>query len=103
MDLVEQIESVSRWMLGNEATPEDRLAGSYPLLTMLSVGVGGWLMARQARATEAMETTPFARQKQAAARFFLDRIVPEAAGLAASARAGAAPLYALDADALVAT
>jgi homoserine kinase len=33
--------------------------------------------------------------KRAAARFFLERIVPEARGLAASAAAPAAPLYAV--------
>ena len=29
------------------AAPDDRLAASYPFLTMLSAAVCGWLMARQ--------------------------------------------------------
>jgi 3-(methylthio)propanoyl-CoA dehydrogenase len=102
LDLVARIEGVARWMTGNEATPEDRLAGSYPLTTMLSVAVGGWLMARQAKAAVALQASPFLALKQASARFFLDRIVPEAAGLEASARGGAAGLYAVDAETLAA-
>jgi 3-(methylthio)propanoyl-CoA dehydrogenase len=102
LDLVARIEGVARWMTGNEATPEDRLAGSYPLTTMLSVAVGGWLMARQAKVAVALQASPFLALKQASARFFLDRIVPEAAGLEASARGGAAGLYAIDAETLAA-
>jgi len=102
MELVGRVEKVSRWMLGNEATAEDRLAGSYPLTTMLSVAVGGWLFARQARIAAKLEPTPFLAMKQAVARFFLDTIVWEAAGLEASARGGASQLYALDAETLAA-
>jgi hypothetical protein len=40
--------------------------------------------------------------KRVASRFFLDRIVPEAAGLEASARAGAGGLYAVNAEVLAA-
>jgi len=98
--LSEAVERVSRWMLGNEATTEDRLAGSYPLTTMLAVATAGWLMARQARL--ATGDTPFDRLKMASARFFLDRIVPEAAGLEASATAGAASLYTVDIETLAA-
>ncbi len=101
MDLVDRVEAVARWMLGNEATLEDRLAGSYPLTTMLSVAVAGWLMARQARAAEA-ERSPFANMKRSVARCFFDRIVPEATGLEHSARAGAEGLYAIDAETLAA-
>lgn len=100
MDLVDRIEAVAHWMLGNEATAEDRLAGSYPLLTMLSVAVAGWLLAQQARA--AAGDAPFEQMKRAVARFFLDRIVPEAAGLEASARGGAGELYTLSAEVLAA-
>jgi 3-(methylthio)propanoyl-CoA dehydrogenase len=102
IDLVDRVEAVARWMLGDEATPEDRLAGSYPLTTMLSVAVGGWLMARQARAAAGAEGSPFTAMKQAVARFFLDTIVPEAAGLERSARIGAASLCRLDAETLAA-
>jgi alkylation response protein AidB-like acyl-CoA dehydrogenase len=103
MALLDGIESVARWMLGNEASVDDRLAGSYPLTTMLSVATAGWLMARQARIAAAEATDPgFAALKQVAARYFLDHVVPEAAGLEAAARGGAALFYQLDAETLAA-
>lgn len=103
MALVDAVERVARHMLGNEASVEDRLAGSYPLTTMLAVAVAGWLMARQATIAAASAGEPhFLAMKRVAARFFLDRIVPEAVGLEAAARGGAELLYALDAEALAA-
>ena len=101
-DLLVRIERVARWMLDQAVTPDDRLAGSYPFTTMLSVAVGGWLLARQARIAAELQPSPFLQLKQSAARFFLDCIVPEAAGLEASAKAGAAQLYAIDAGTLAA-
>ncbi len=77
-----------------EAAPDDRLAGSYPLLTMCSVMVAGWLVERMARSPGADERT------RAAANYFLTAIVPEALGLGAAAEAGAALLYAVPAEEL---
>jgi alkylation response protein AidB-like acyl-CoA dehydrogenase len=102
MQLVDAVERSARWMMGNEATPEDRLAGSYALTTMSAVAVGGWLLARQMQAAAAAEASPFHAMKQAVARFFLDHIVSEAAGLEQSACGGAAGLYQLDAETLAA-
>ena len=79
---------------------DDRLAGSYPFLTMTAVATAGWLMARQARLVEGDDA--FAQMKRAAVRFYLDRVVPEAAGLEAGALAGAAGLYVVGADVLAA-
>ena len=76
------------------ASPDDRLAGSYPFLTMCSVMVAGWLVERLAKAPEAT-----ARDK-AAAEYFCAVVVPEALGLGAGAESGAAMLYACDAAAL---
>ena len=91
---------LAAWMLG-EASLDDRLAGSVPFQTMCAVAVGGWLLLRQARAAEAGEAPPaLAKAKPVVARYFLDHVVPEAAGLKASATAGAATLYALDAEEL---
>ena len=75
-----------------QAGPDDRLAGSYPFLTMLSVAVCGWLMERQARA--AGDDAP-GRMKCAASRFYLEQIVPEALGLRAAATATAELLYSI--------
>jgi 3-(methylthio)propanoyl-CoA dehydrogenase len=87
----------------SQASPEDRLAGSYPFLTMLSVAVGGWLMARQLEAAEASDADPdFLAMKKAAARFYLEQIVPEARGLEAAATAPAEMLYSVSEEAFAA-
>jgi len=77
-----------------ESAPDDRLAGSYPFLTMTSVLVAGWLVERMARSEGADDRT------RAAADFFLATLVPEALGLGAAAEAGAALLYEVPAEAL---
>jgi len=93
--LVDACEVVAGRLLG--ADPDDRLAASYPFLTMLSIAVAGWLMARQAAALDEAQGDPAFRQmKHASARFYLDQIVPEALGLTAAAMAPADILYSLD-------
>ncbi|WP_294120382.1 acyl-CoA dehydrogenase family protein [Sphingomonas sp.] len=74
--------------------PVDRLAGSYPFLTMVSVMTVGWLLERLARSEGADD------QVTAAASYFLASVVPEAMGLAAAAESGAALLYSVEAEAL---
>ncbi len=70
---------------------------------MLSIAVCGWLMARQLAALDGHDGDPaFAAMKRAAARFYLDQIVPEARGLKAAALASAEILYAVDEAALTA-
>ncbi len=76
------------------ADPDDRLAGSYPFLTMCSVMVAGWLVERLARAPDASD------RDRAAANYFLSVVVTEALGLGASAESGAALLFAVPAEAL---
>jgi len=78
---------------------DDRLAGSYPFLTMLSVAVCGWLLEREARAAG---DDAFGRAKRVVARFYGEQIVPEAIGLHAAATAGADLLYELPAAAFAA-
>ena len=96
------VANVVQWM--RSASVDDKLAGSYPLLTMLSVATCGWLMAKEAAAARtALENDPgndFLKAKLVTTRFYLDRIVPEAMGLASQAVGGADLLYAMDADAL---
>jgi 3-(methylthio)propanoyl-CoA dehydrogenase len=79
------------------ASHDDRLAASYPFLTMLSVATCGWLMESQARA---VGDDAFGRAKHVTTRFYLEQIVPEALGLRAAASASAEVLYALSADKL---
>ena len=76
------------------ASADDRLAGSYPFLTMCSVMVAGWLVERLAKAPEANA------RDRAAAEYFCSVVVPEALGLGAGAESGAALLYACEAAAL---
>jgi alkylation response protein AidB-like acyl-CoA dehydrogenase len=80
-----------------QAPPDDRLAGSYPFLTMCSVLVAGWLLERQANV---VGDSGFHAAKRTAADYFLSALVPEAIGLASGAQAGAAMLYAVPAEAL---
>ncbi|MEO6581097.1 MAG: acyl-CoA dehydrogenase [Sphingomicrobium sp.] len=88
-DAVEVVAATFR-----SASPEDRLAGSYPFLTMCSVMVAGWLVERLGRAPDASD------RDRAAAEYFCSVVVPEALGLGAGAESGAALLYSVDAAAL---
>ncbi len=80
-----------------QAEPDDRLAGSYPFLTMCAVLVAGWLLERQANV---VGDSQFHATKRAAADYFNSVVVAEALGLAAGAEAGAALLYAVPAESL---
>jgi hypothetical protein len=98
--LVDSCEEVAERLLGSG--PDDRLAASYPFLTMLSAAVCGWLLARQAAALAGDDESPFKAMKLASIRFYLDQMVPEAAGLAAAASAPAAALYGIGEEAFAA-
>ena len=92
--LIEACDAVARRLL--TADTDDRLAASYPFLTMMATAVCGWLMERQRRAAAASEGDPeYLAMKRAVADFYLAQIVPEALGLQAAAMAPAAQLYAL--------
>jgi len=98
--LADECAAIGRWML-DDATLDDRLAGSVPFCAMCAVAVAGWQLMRQRAALEAEgRGDAFTRRKAATVEFFLACIVPEALGLAASARAGAAALYAIDGETL---
>lgn len=95
--LIDACAEVTQHMLA--AKMDDRLAGSYPFLTMLSVAVCGWLMEAQGRiAAEADGDPAFLAMKAAAARFYVAQVVPEAMGLKAAAMASAEVLYVVQAD-----
>ncbi len=97
VNLIDACEEVARNLLSSEM--DDRLAASYPFLTMLSTAVCGWLMEASGRAAARSEGDPaFLKMKQAAARFYVAQIVPEAMGLMPAAMAKAEMLYAIDAE-----
>ncbi len=92
---------IGRWMV-EEASLDDRLAGSVPFCTMCAVAVAGWQLLRQSRAVVSGAAPALATLKPVTARYFLEHVVPEAAGLEAAATAGAELLYLLSADQLTA-
>jgi hypothetical protein len=100
--LLAAVEEAVAWMKARSA--DDRLAGSYPLLTMMSVLVAGWLMARQeAVAEQALAAgegdAMFLGMKIAAARYLRTVVAAEAAGLKAGAiGVGQSLLYAVPAE-----
>ena len=94
--LVDAVEVIAATM--RSAGAEDRLAGSYPFLTMCAVLVAGWLMERMARAS--VGDGAFEQRTRSAADYFIAAIVPEVLGLAAAAVGGAAILYETPAEAL---
>ncbi|MBT8432327.1 MAG: acyl-CoA dehydrogenase, partial [Altererythrobacter sp.] len=96
--LAQDCAFVASWM-SEEASLDDRLAGSVPFCTMLSVAVAGWQLAKQAKAVASGASPALAKTKPVTARFFLDRIVPEAMGQKAAATGGAELLYSLSAEA----
>ena len=98
-DLAATCAHIARWMR-DEASLDDRLAGSVPFCTMAAVAVAGWQLMKQAKAVADGAAPALAETKPVTVRFFLDRIVPEAAGLKAGAIAGADGLYTLPAEKL---
>jgi len=97
--LASDCANITRWMR-DEASLDDRLAGSVPFCTMSAVVVAGWQLMKQDEAVANGAAPSLAETKPVTVRFFLDRIVPEAHGLKAGAIAGADLLYALPAEKL---
>ncbi len=98
VSLIDACDEIGRGMAGMDA--DDKLAASYPFLTMLSVAVCGWLMERSGRLATGDDS--FAQMKRAACAFYVAQIVPEALGLRAAASASAAVLYSVPAEAFAA-
>lgn len=98
-DLARDCARIGRWML-DDASLDDRLAGSVPFLAMCAATVAGWQLQRQAQFAATAGDSAMARTKPIVARYFLDHYVPEIAGQRAAATAGASLLYAIDAEVL---
>jgi alkylation response protein AidB-like acyl-CoA dehydrogenase len=82
-----------------EAEPDDRLAGSYALMTMTAVLTAGWLLERLSRAIDASEGDGNAGRR-VAIEYFLSVIATEALGLGAAVEAGAELLFKAPAEEL---
>jgi 3-(methylthio)propanoyl-CoA dehydrogenase len=99
VDLCNDCSDIGHWMV-DDASIDDKLAGSVPFLTMCATAVAAWQLLRQARVASEQANETFARGKATISRYFLDAIVPEARGLKASAMGGAEVLYALSSEEL---
>ena len=98
VDVAQRVLRIGREMMAKDT--DDRLAASYPFLTMAAIATCGWLMEKQMSALERFDGDPqFIAAKRAAGRFYLDQIVPEALGLEAAATASADMLYEIPAEA----
>ncbi len=98
--LANDARSIADWML-KHATLDDRLAGASAYCTMMGALTCGWLMLRQENIAHAALAADegdadFMAARAAAARFYLDHILPEALGLSAAIKAGSAGLYRLN-------
>jgi hypothetical protein len=82
------------------AEPDDRLASSYPLMTMTAVLTAGWLMERLARAIDAGQGDATNAGRRPAIEYYLSVIVPEALGLGAGAELVAEMLFRVPAEEL---
>jgi alkylation response protein AidB-like acyl-CoA dehydrogenase len=99
LDAIEEVTASKAW-----GDMEERLAGSYPFLTMLAVAVAAWLMKRQEAEADRQLTAGegndlFLGMKLAAATYYREVVVEEAIGLRAAAMAGAPMLYAVPEEA----
>ncbi|MET0180036.1 MAG: acyl-CoA dehydrogenase [Novosphingobium sp.] len=95
--LARDCTELTRWM-ADDASLDDRLAGSVPFLTMAATAIAGGQLLRLARLAEGAA----AASKPVVARYFATHLAAEARGLRRAAESGAALLYALDAEALTA-
>jgi alkylation response protein AidB-like acyl-CoA dehydrogenase len=96
------LRQATEWILARLAShPNDVLAGASAYLRMFGVVTGGWLLARSALAAhrllgEGSGDKTLLAEKIATARFYAERLLPQAAGLLPAATAGAVALYDVD-------
>ena len=93
------LEEATAW-LASAGSPNDALAGANPYLQMFGTVIGGWLLARSARA--ALELLAggtgdktFLEAKVATARFYSNQLLPQAEGLLPAVTAGIDELVAI--------
>jgi len=98
--LAQDCDAIASWMR-DEASLDDKLAGSVPFCTMSAVAVAGWQLLAQKRAVDGGEAPALAATKPVTTRYFLDHIVPEALGMKAAAMGGAELFYSLTTEQLV--
>jgi alkylation response protein AidB-like acyl-CoA dehydrogenase len=86
-------ERATDWLVLNRGSP-DALSGATAYLKLLGDTLGGWMLAKAARAAAALDDENYARGKRALARIFASQVLTAAPGLADAVCAGAAELEA---------
>ncbi len=103
LELALACQNITEYFI-KDASVDDRLSGSYPYMTMMSVMTCGWLMNRQYEAAKtelaAGGDPTFLKSKIASCRYYLDVMVAEAIGLHSAATMGSDLLYALSEEEL---
>ena len=98
---LDALKVTTDWMLADTGDdPRIVMAGATPYLRALGLVTGGWFMARAANIAAAAEgDDDFYKAKHVTARFYAANMLPQVAGYAQAARAGADDIMALSAEA----
>jgi 3-(methylthio)propanoyl-CoA dehydrogenase len=98
---LDALTAATDWILADPGDdPRIVMAGATPFLRALGLVTGGWLMAKSANiAGKGAEDDNFYKAKRATARFFAANMLPQVAGYARAATAGADDIMALPAEA----
>jgi alkylation response protein AidB-like acyl-CoA dehydrogenase len=102
---LEELRAATDWLLRSTAAdPNDTGAGAYAYLTLTGVVAIGWMWLKMAQASAAAlaagnDDAAFHQAKLVTARFYGERVLPEAASLRQQIEAGSEALMSLPADA----
>jgi alkylation response protein AidB-like acyl-CoA dehydrogenase len=98
---LDALKVTTDWMLADTGDdPRIVMAGATPYLRALGLVTGGWFMAKAANIAAAAEgDDDFYKAKHVTARFYAANMLPQVAGYAQAARAGADDIMALSAEA----
>ncbi len=97
-----QLKEATMWLMQNGMSNFDNAgASSHDYLQLFGLTAFAWMWARMAKAALEREGSgdPFYANKLATARYFFERVLPDATSHLAKVKTGAAPVMALPADA----
>ena len=100
----EQLQEAVNWLIQNGfANPDNAAAGSHDFLNILGLTGLAYMWARMARTAQAQiaagNADPLYTNKLITGRYFIERILPEAAAHLAKLKTGAGPVMAMAAEA----
>ncbi len=99
---VDALEESTNWLLtGMSEDLNGAAAGASPYLRQFGLTLGGALLAKGALAALDLPQDGFIQRRLATARFYGEQILPQAPALTPAVTAGAASLYAIEAEAMV--